>query len=285
MGGSLDERSTGQTQERGNMRVIALIATYNEGRFIAHCLDHLHRNGVESYVIDNESTDDTFEKVSRFKARGLLGAESFPRLGRYRWGDMLRRKEELAMELDADWFIHLDPDEFRLPPSWSPTLAGALAEVSRRGFNAVNFTEFAFVPTREQPDHDHDHFQQTMRWYYPFEPHPHYRLNAWRKQSHRVGLASRGGHTIRFPGLRAFPESFPMRHYIFVSREHALAKYGNRAYEPREVLLGWHGWRVMKPGTEFPLPSQSELREYTDDKSLDPRNPLTRHFIEDVFSE
>jgi hypothetical protein len=30
--------------------------------------------------------------------------------------EILRRKEALASELEADWFLHLDPDEIPLGP-------------------------------------------------------------------------------------------------------------------------------------------------------------------------
>lgn len=52
--------------------------------------------------------------------------------GVYDWRGLLRRKEELAEEFaaeeEADWLIHLDPDELRLPPPGAGTLAEALAE-------------------------------------------------------------------------------------------------------------------------------------------------------------
>ena len=261
------------------MRVIALIATYNERRFLKTCLDHLQRQGVGFYILDNESSDDTVAQIRTFTGNGLVGLETFPRLGRYRWEQMLRRKEQLAAELDADWFIHLDPDEIRLPPAWSSTLADAFAEVDRRGFNAVNFMEYVFLPTRESPDHDHAQFQETMRWYYPFEPQPSFRLTAWRKQKQPVDLATSAGHTVNFPGLRVFPEAFPMRHYLFLSREHAAEKYGRIAYDPLEVARGWHDWRAVSSGTSFDLPSQRDLCEHTSDKAFEPANPRTAHIF------
>jgi glycosyltransferase involved in cell wall biosynthesis len=45
-------------------RVVAIIATYNEERFIGGCLEHLFANGVQAYVCDNESTDRTVRKAA-----------------------------------------------------------------------------------------------------------------------------------------------------------------------------------------------------------------------------
>jgi Glycosyl transferase family 2 len=115
------------------MRVLALLAAYKR-RFIDPCLEHLHRHGIDTYLIDNGSTDDTVARAERRPGRGLIGIESLDR-GPGDFFDLrkqLRRKEELARELDADWFIHLDADEIRLSPVGEKTLAQALEVVRSR---------------------------------------------------------------------------------------------------------------------------------------------------------
>jgi glycosyltransferase involved in cell wall biosynthesis len=149
--------------KKDSARVVALLTTYNEERFITGCLKHLIDQGVEVYLIVNCSTDRTVEIAERYLGRGLIGIETFPRAeGVYKWRSILERKEQLATTLEADWFIHADADEVRLPPRSACTLAQTFADVGARGYNAVNFLEFTFVPTREAPDHDHPHFWQTM---------------------------------------------------------------------------------------------------------------------------
>ncbi|HEY8808983.1 MAG TPA: glycosyltransferase family A protein [Solirubrobacterales bacterium] len=114
------------------MRAVALIATYNERRFIGQSLEHLHAQGIESYLIDNCSTDDTVEIAERHIGRGLTGIEEFARDGVYNWHELLQRKEQVARDLEADWLIHLDADEVRLPSAGRLTLAEALVR-SRSG--------------------------------------------------------------------------------------------------------------------------------------------------------
>lgn len=266
------------------MRVIALLATYNEEQFIAGCLEHLFAQGVEAYLIDNCSTDQTVAIAKRYLGRGLIDIETFPRAGVYNWRPILERKEQLAATLDADWFMHVDPDEIRLPPRSNRTLAEALADVDAQGYNAVNFLEFTFIPTREAPDHDHADFQETMRWYYPFRPTFPHQLKAWRRQPGRVDLTWSGGHLVRFPGLRMYPESFPMRHYLFLSMSHAIRKYVDRPFDPAEEAAGWHGWRARLRPEMIRLPSQSELRTYRSDDQLDPSNPRTQHYLEEIWA-
>jgi glycosyltransferase involved in cell wall biosynthesis len=244
------------------MRAVALLSTYNEERFIAGCLEHLTRQGLEVYLIDNESTDGTVAIAERYVGRGLIGIERLPRDGVFRLRQQLARKEALAATLDADWFIHVDTDQIVLPPRSAQTLAQAMAEVEAQGYNAINFDQFAFVPTREAPDHDHPNYQQTMRWYYPQEEFYPHALRAWKRQDKPVELSWSGGHQVRFPGVRMYPAAFRYRHYLFLSVEHAIRKYLHKRYDPAEIADGWHGWRIhLRPET-IPLPSQAELRCY-----------------------
>jgi len=261
------------------MRALAIIATYNEERFIGGCLEHLFSQGVEAYLCDNQSTDGTVEIARRYLGAGLRGIEQIPRDGTYRWRRILHRKEELASELSADWFLHLDADEVPLPPRSGQTLAEALAEVDAAGYNAVDFSEFAFVPTREAPDHDHPDYRRTMRWYYPFAPGAHHRVIAWKRQAQPVDLASSGGHLVGFSERRIAPRQFRLLHYLFLSREHAISKYVNRVYDPQEVHDGWHGWRATLTAGAVRLPPQSALRTALTDDDLDPSSPRTTHWL------
>jgi glycosyltransferase involved in cell wall biosynthesis len=265
-------------------RAVALLATYNEDRFIAACIEHLVEQGLQVYLIDNSSTDRTVAIAERYLDRGVIGIETFPREGLFDLRAILRRKEELAASLDADWFMHVDADEFRVPQHSRHTLATAFAEVEARGYNAVNFREFTFIPTKESPDHDHPGFRQTMRRYYPFLPAFPHRLNAWKRQPERVDLASEAGHRVSFPGLRMAPDSFVLRHYLFLSVQHAIHKYANRRHSPTALADKWHGWRERFNEQMIELPSETALRTYVSDDVLDPSHPRTRHYINDSAS-
>jgi hypothetical protein len=85
------------------LRVIALLAAYNEQRFIVPCIEHYVRHGIDAYVIDNQSDDDTVALVRPFLGRGVVGLETYRRTGTYPWHGILERKEQLAASLDADW--------------------------------------------------------------------------------------------------------------------------------------------------------------------------------------
>lgn len=281
------------------MRIIAILASYNEQRFMRACLEHYKQQGVEVYLLDNQSTDRTVEIAREYLTENVVGIESIPRHGMYQWRKILLKKEEIGDRLKADWLMHADPDEIRIAPDPAMTLADAFDLVDREGYNAINFMEYTFLPTKESPDHDHPNFQQTMRWYYPFGPrHPH-RLNAWKKQGRtwpglrRIGheivhnkrfltpsvdLHSSGGHIVKFPGIKPYPVDFTLKHYIVLSLDHAVQKYVKKKFDPKEIESS-HGWRAKATQADFLLPLESEMRIYTGDRDLDPSNPLKEHLI------
>jgi glycosyltransferase involved in cell wall biosynthesis len=257
------------------VKIVAILQTYNEQRFIGDCLDHLAEQGISAYLVDNESTDDTVAIAERRLGRNLIGIETLPRDGHFALRKQLTRKQELAQSLDADWLIHLDADEFRVSPAPGQSLAQALAQADAAGFNAVNFVEFVFLPTLEEPDHDHADYLQTMRFYYPYLPRTPHRLNAWKRQDGPIELTG-GGHLVRFPGLSMAPQSMYSRHYLLLSIAHAARKFGPSRYAPDEVAHGWHRWRVQVDHARIELHSQDELREYAGDHLLDASEPHTQ---------
>ncbi len=261
------------------MRILALLATYNEQRFIGNCLNHLIAQGIEVYLIDNGSTDDTLAIAERRLGEGVAAIETLPRDGLFEFRQILARKETLGATLEADWFIHLDADEIRLAPRTGQTLAEAIGEADAAGYNAINFQEFTFVPTLEAPDHDHDGYLQTMRWYYPFAPFQPHRLTAWKRQPGPVDLVGKAGHRVAFEGLRMCPQSFPMRHYLYLSVPHAIRKYAQRRHAPTALAAGWHEWREQLDPARILLPSQAQLRRYLGDDALDASEPHAHHLV------
>ena len=263
------------------MRVVAILAAYNEERFIGGCLDHLVKQGVEAYLIDNCSTDRTVEIAREYLGRGLIDIETLPRPdGVFSLNAQFRSKEKVANSLDADWFMHMDPDEIRLAPNPDQTLAEAFEEVDAQGYNAANFLEFTFIPTKESPEHDHPDFQETMRWYYPFMLRFPQQVKAWKKQPGGVNLTRSNGHKVDFPGLCLYPESFKMKHYQFLSLSQARTKYleNKKLRSPEDDIN--KTWRTRLVEERMGLPSESELNTYTSDAGLSLANPWTRHVME-----
>jgi glycosyltransferase involved in cell wall biosynthesis len=267
------------------MRVVAMIQTYNERRFIAGCIEHLRGQGVDVYLIDDASTDDTVAIAERYLGRGVIAIECLPPHEVHDWREICRRKERLADTLDADWLIHHDADEIRVAVAPRRSLAQALAEYDEAGYNAVNFLEFTFVPTRESPDHDHSFFQRTMRSYYAFAPRFPARLNAFKRQDGPIELAWSGGHQVRFDGLAMAPRSLYMRHYLFLSHQQAIEKYvRHRPFARETIAAGWHSFRPKLQPEMIELPRASDLLTYHGDARLDASEPRRTHLLDDLVA-
>lgn len=230
---------------RPDFKVVALISAFNEGDIISRVLEHLVENGVSAYLIDNHSTDDTVEQASGWLGRGLIGIESFPSTGdtgRYAWGEILKRKEELAATLDADWFIHHDADEMREGPFPGLNLKEAIAWVDRLGYNCIDFRTIEFRPTDDafrQGDDPKQHFQFMEEGLFV----DRVQRKCWKAGPTPVVLHESGGHDVAFEGRRIFPVRFILRHYSIRGQQHGLRKVlaeRKPRFESSERQRGWH---------------------------------------------
>jgi hypothetical protein len=221
-------------------RVIALVAAFNEEDVIGQAVGDLIAQGVQVYFIDHASTDGTMAEVARFAGRGLVGSERFEG-DRYQWEALLRRKEELQRELDADWFLHTDADELRESPWEDRDLTKAIETVDRHGYNAIDFQVFNFRPTRDGFKKGED-LRAFFQYWEPGDEFDRVQIKCWKKH-HALDLTSSGGHDARFPGRRVFPVRFILRHYPVRSQEHGERKVF-RERKPRfveaERARRWH---------------------------------------------
>lgn len=265
--------------EAGRFRAVALVQSFDSMRTLRACLENLFSQGLEAWVLDNGSTDGSREVAEGYLGRGVLAVEEAPRNGLFDHAGLLTRKEAAARRIDADWFVHVDTDELLRPPSGFPTVLEALRSADAGGFDAVNFFEFIFVPTAEDPDHDHPRFPETMRWYYPFAPQPLHRVSGWKRRTGEIGLVATGGHDVRLPGTRLFPENLVLRHYPVLSRAHAVAKYSSRRHPIAPLARGWHGWRERLDPSRVTLPPRAALRLDDGCSPLDGSQPRTRHLF------
>ena len=227
-----------------SFRVVALISAYNEADIIEPVLAHLHANEIESYLIDDGSTDGTGECAARWLGRGLLGIERIekPPDAATSWRALILRKEELAAELGADWYIHHDADEIRESPFPTGTLRDAIRWVDGLGYNAIGFRVLQFRPvddTFRPGDDPRDHF---LRWEDPAE-YDRIQRKCWKAGFPGVSLAEDGGHDVRFPDRRLFPVRFLMRHYPIRGQAHGARKVLHERkgrFIQAEIDYGWH---------------------------------------------
>ncbi len=249
------------------LTVTAIIAAYNEEDVIGPVLEDLVGQGVRVHLLDHGSTDATVAEAERFRGRGLLSIERLDG-ETFSLARIIRRKEVLAAELDTDWLVNADADEFRESPWPGVGFFDALQEVDRMGFNAVDFAVLNFPPV-------HDAFRKgddprdAFRYCEPGAGFDRLQVRCWKRQPGPLDLVSTAGHEARFPGRRVFPLRFLLRHYPIRSQAHGERKVF-RERLPRfagdERARGWHvQYDGLKEGASF-------LRESS---SLTPYDPWT----------
>jgi Glycosyl transferase family 2 len=239
--------------------IVAIVSAFNEEDIIAQVVADLIRQRVSVYVLDDGSTDRTAAEVEPFLGRGVVGLERFSQAdvagaGRYEWQRILERKAQLAQDLDAEWFIHHDADEFREGPWADIDLATSIERVDRFGYNAIDFELLNFWPTHDnfKPGQD---VREAFTRYEPGEPWNKTQVRCWKKTTSAVDLASTGGHEAIFPHRHIFPIRFILRHYPIRSQAHAERKVFEER-RPRfieeERQRGWHiQYTRFEPGHNF----------------------------------
>lgn len=267
------------------MKVLAIIPTYNEADILPAVLKHLHDQGVDTYVIDNWSTDDTWAISVRSwvdnKLRG--GGCRFPNqpVHVYQWERILHKVEEVALKYSADydWMMLHDADEIRRGPSgwgWETvSLAHSIELVSTHGYNIIDFQVFNFPPI----DNGYIPGNNPEEYFKLYRPKSGYENVAqekcWKCYSGvRVNLASSGGHRVQYDDdpqegvkKRVCPPKFIIKHYPIRSQVHGERK----VFEER--VKRWHlgergrNWHTqydgIEPGHSF-LADPRDLIKYAD---------------------
>jgi len=264
------------------MRVIAIIAAYNEADVVETVVTDLIEQGVEVYFLDDGSTDGTVELVEGYLGHGVVGiehlSETLVEASResFHWERILRRKAQLATELEADWFIHHDADEFRESPWLGESLRSAIARVDALGFNAIDFVCLHFWP-----DHDEYRPGQDVRKSFAFyemaPPHDRIQVRCWKRSPVPVDLASTGGHDAQFPDRNVFPIRFLLRHYPVRGQaqgERKIFTERTGRFLDSELAKGWHvQYDRLTAGMSL-IRDRSTLTEYD---AVGVRNQLWRH--------
>lgn len=281
------------------MRVLAIIPTYNESDILPAVLTHLHAQGVDTYVIDNWSTDETWDMIRACAYHDsdlVVGGERFPvhPVHVYQWERILRRVEEVALEYSNqyDWMMLHDADEIRRSPSrwvtdWgiggplsdydsrNHTLVDGIAMANRLSYNVIDFKVFTFPPidngfipgnnpetyfTKYRRESGYERVSQEKCWkVIPGLP---------------VDLASSGGHRVVFRGMsippsliakRVCPHKFILKHYPIRSQVHGERKVfeeRKKRWHLGERNKNWHTqYDGVKEGDSF-LADPGELIDY-----------------------
>lgn len=237
----------------------AVLMGYNESRHVRSLLSFYAEAGLDVIYLDDGSSDETVDLVMDHLGGPVVAVYASERSDDFSMVRVLEAKEAVMRQLPHRWAMHSDMDEYRLGVG-----GGSLMEASmvaeRMGANALNFQEYTFIPVAEDPDHDHERYRATMRWYYPFSPRPRHRMNAFiPSELPDFDLVSEAGHRVRSAYLQPYPVDLVMEHYPFLSLDHFIESYVGRVFGIDDLDRGWHGNRRELGVPE--LPPADRLRD------------------------
>jgi glycosyltransferase involved in cell wall biosynthesis len=262
------------------MRIAVIIAARNEELHIGRCIEQWIADGCDVILIDHESSDQTVPIARAFLGKGLLSIAQLPWRGAFSLTEQLLLKKRIGEELDHDWLVHADADEWHCSP-WGGTFADGIRRAAEEGFNCIELDEFTFVPWPDE-NFAHTDYHRRMLTYYAFEPTTPYLMRAWRRDLDADNI-ERGGHLLTSNApISPHPTHFILRHYIALSLDHACHKYIDRPYNLDELADGWHGTHATVRRDDLRLRPSPYLRRLPrwDALDFDKSRPATEFFWE-----
>jgi len=225
------------------LSVAALICTYNESEIILDCIHNLTQEGIDCYILDDNSSDCTRKILASRIDDGVSGVIQINR-GKYlnySQGRNMKAVAQLSLLLDYDWFIYIDVDEIRLSPYTSVSLVKGIEKVGDEGYDLINFKVYNFRPTPEDTTSNNDY--RNFLFYENAGDYDTRQIKAWRADR-TIDLHTHAGHLPLFSTpRRLYPTRFILKHYPIRSPQHYSKKIiteRKMRFSDEERRKGWH---------------------------------------------
>jgi glycosyltransferase involved in cell wall biosynthesis len=268
----IDRAVPAATPAPSSLRILAVMTAYNEADIIRPSIEGLLGAGLAVHVIDNWSTDGTFEIAERYRGADGFELERFPDAPTptYDWAALLRRVETIGTAARVDWGIHNDADERRTGPWPNVPIRDAIWRVQQSGFNAIDHTRLDYRPIDDGFVPGQDFVAYFRHFEFGTTPDLRRLVKAWRNTGQPVDLAGTAGHEASFPGRRLFPYRFLLHHYPVRSQAHGERKVlreRQARWNASERAKGWHvHYDAIAAGHAFVRPA-GELIEFVDGRT------------------
>jgi hypothetical protein len=251
-----------------DFRVVAFMAAYNEEDIIVQSIKKWTDQGISVHVLENWSTDATYDLAKDLEGRLPVTVERFPKDGPssyFDWEGMLKRMEELSRDIEADWFVRRGADEVLASPWPEVSYRDALCLVDQAGFNCVDHTIVEFHPVDNGFEMGMDHESYFRHFDFRNLSHANQR-KAWKNCGQPISTTASAGHDVQFDGRRIYPFKFLLKHYSFRSQKHGEKKVFRERkarWKPEERAKGWHiHYDSMQKGHRFvQLPTEKAVFE------------------------
>ncbi len=256
----------------------------DEGDVLEHNLRFHHALGVDHFIVtDNGSTDETVDILARYAKAGLMTVIEAPNTDYREQGakwmtDMARLA---ATELEADWVVHTDADEFWWPIEGS--LSQTLAAVHDR-YGVLMAPRCEFIGRPDGPGSFAERL--TIR-----EARSRYQPKVAHRADPDVVSIDRGPHDVAAVGPSGDvtetirPPGRPV-HRVIRNRE-----LGEDSWPPDDTRLVWAPWWPVRI-LHFPVRSSAQFRRRTQIAIFEGMFPdrgrfqrLREHYEEGRFDE
>ncbi len=244
-----------------------MIPVYNEADMVGQVIEHLTSQGIKLVVLDNGSTDGSFEIIKHYVSKDILSVQRIV-TEKFELTLMLRKLFAMAIEQNPDWILLSGADEFLESPYRGFSLNKAIMIEAERGYNLIQFNNFEFFPAEIDHDSQEKDVKRRLRYY---SWHDDDQFRCW-KVYPGMNIDEFGGHKPSFPPgveMRVSPNKFILRHYKIRSYEHGLRKVFRERlprYAPEQRAKGWHiHYDNIGTSRDYFVIDSSKLTRYDDD--------------------
>jgi glycosyltransferase involved in cell wall biosynthesis len=202
-----------------------MMFVYNEADVIEQVIAHMASQRIPLVVIDNGSTDGTYETLKRSEGSEILELDRII-TDKYYWARALQTLYNRASAFEPDWMLRLDADEFLEAPWKGVTLGESIEREHDAGYNLIQFDDFEFWPT-DNDDLGEKDLRKRIRHY---SWNDCYQFIAWRNYEN-TDIWTSGGHLPIFPKgtkVNLCPTRYVLRHYEIRGYEHGVRKVQTR---------------------------------------------------------
>jgi len=234
------------TCEIMKLKIVGMIPVYNEVDIISEVIDNLLSQEIELVVLDNGSTDGSYEICKKYADKGLIELEEI-KTSKFDWHLILRTLYDMALKKNPDWVLRCDQDELLESGIKNLNLRDAITKEDESGYNLMQFDVFEFFMT----DNDNNS-SKSVQEKYPYYSWQHdHAYRAWKCFS-GIRVEDDHGHLPIFPPnikYRISSKKYVLRHYRFRNFKQAKLNISNRIQRLTGTALekenGCRHWKII----------------------------------------
>lgn len=240
------------------VEICRIAVVRNEEDIIQRNIEWYINRGFPTIILDNGSTDATFDICKEYQGKGIVKLEQIP----FQEHDRelsLKALSSIVKDAGFEWLLLADADEFYESPIPDDCLRTSLTQEIDTGYNVVQFHNMEFWMTEKDTSSEPD-FMRRIRHYSYFDSN-RYKLFP---NIHGIDYWSKLGHAPIFPQgieFKVSPKVHISRHYKFRSLHQAYQKVARIRPPQRRKDTSFHYIKFGFDPSYYIIPSDN-LTEY-----------------------